>query len=482
MKRLLMLALLIAAPGLAQDTKISALPDGSPGQATDAIPIARAGANYRLPFSAFALLGSPLNLSYIAEPDPLTATVNVTAGNLNGTYSYRVTFVTALGETNSCVTRDGLTGNCKSAPVSPVNQQVDLSAIPVSPSSLVTARNIYRTAGDNGYFIDMRLVATIGDNVTTTLTDNVADAGRGVYMPWMNSTGGYIKRDAFVMAAADETYTVFGYHAMPGVLGYDNFAFGPYALRDNTYGHDNGAVGPDALRHNTTGNYNVAVGESALYINTTGSENSAIGMNALRHNNTGSKNTAVGASALYGATPTGSTYDNNTAVGVQALYSVTTATSNTGVGFMALKTLSSGQFNAALGHNACYTIAATSNNTCIGEGALALATGSANIALGFRAGYYETGSNKLFIDGIDRATEAGGRTLSLIYGVMGAAVKNQTLTINAFTSLSGIAFADLGTPANGTLAYCSDCLIQASCAGSGTGALAKRLNGAWVCN
>lgn len=45
--------LLIAAPGFAQDKKISALPDGSPGQATDAIPIARAGTNYRLPFSAF---------------------------------------------------------------------------------------------------------------------------------------------------------------------------------------------------------------------------------------------------------------------------------------------------------------------------------------------------------------------------------------------------------------------------------------------
>ncbi len=54
MERLLMLALLIAAPALAQDKKISELPDGSPPQATDAIPIARSGSNYRLPFSAFA--------------------------------------------------------------------------------------------------------------------------------------------------------------------------------------------------------------------------------------------------------------------------------------------------------------------------------------------------------------------------------------------------------------------------------------------
>lgn len=35
---------------------------------------------------------------------------------------------------------------------------------------------------------------------------------------------------------------------------------------------------------------------------------------------------------------------------------------------------------------------------------------------------------------------------------------------------------------NGSMTYCSDCTIANPCAGSGTGALAKRLNGAWVCN
>lgn len=42
--------------------------------------------------------------------------------------------------------------------------------------------------------------------------------------------------------------------------------------------------------------------------------------------------------------------------------------------------------------------------------------------------------------------------------------------------------ANLGTPANGTIAYCSDCVIAAVCAGAGTGAIGKRLNGVWVCN
>lgn len=55
-----------------------------------------------------------------------------------------------------------------------------------------------------------------------------------------------------------------------------------------------------------------------------------------------------------------------------------------------------------------------------------------------------------------------------------------------------LVFANLGTPANGTFAFCSDCtettpascpVTQASCicAGSGSGAFARRVNGAWYC-
>ena len=43
-------------------------------------------------------------------------------------------------------------------------------------------------------------------------------------------------------------------------------------------------------------------------------------------------------------------------------------------------------------------------------------------------------------------------------------------------------FANLGTPADNRFCYCSDCAKATPCAGSGTGALAKRLNGAWDCD
>jgi hypothetical protein len=54
-------------------------------------------------------------------------------------------------------------------------------------------------------------------------------------------------------------------------------------------------------------------------------------------------------------------------------------------------------------------------------------------------------------------------------------------------ALTATAFAALGTPANGTLLYCSDCdpptLVDQTClsVGAKTGSLAFRVNGAWKC-
>lgn len=42
--------------------------------------------------------------------------------------------------------------------------------------------------------------------------------------------------------------------------------------------------------------------------------------------------------------------------------------------------------------------------------------------------------------------------------------------------------ANLGAATNGSMIYCSDCTIASPCANGGTGAIAKRLNGVWVCN
>jgi hypothetical protein len=67
---------------------------------------------------------------------------------------------------------------------------------------------------------------------------------------------------------------------------------------------------------------------------------------------------------------------------------------------------------------------------------------------------------------------------------LGAADGDTSITRAAAGELTytAVLFANLGTPANGTQAYCSDCTFANPCAGAGTGAIAKRLNGAWRCD
>jgi hypothetical protein len=71
-------------------------------------------------------------------------------------------------------------------------------------------------------------------------------------------------------------------------------------------------------------------------------------------------------------------------------------------------------------------------------------------------------------------------------GVVGA-IFGATLNATTTVAMGAVIFTALGTPANGTLSYCSDCdpptLVESTCthAGAQTGSLAMRVNGAWKC-
>ena len=69
--------------------------------------------------------------------------------------------------------------------------------------------------------------------------------------------------------------------------------------------------------------------------------------------------------------------------------------------------------------------------------------------------------------------------LILLLLFMPVAAYSQGASVAAFiyTSL----FANLGTPPDGSVRYCTDCTPSAPCAGGGTGALAVHINGAWNC-
>lgn len=125
------------------------------------------------------VLGLLTAITLVQAPTAPTVAVGA-AGVLTGDYTYRVTFVTTTGETQGGIT---------TATVSPAAQRVELTNIPVSASSYVTARKIYRTTagGSDG---TQQLVATLADNTTTTYSDNTADASLGAAVPFINTTTG----------------------------------------------------------------------------------------------------------------------------------------------------------------------------------------------------------------------------------------------------------------------------------------------------
>jgi len=57
-----------------------------------------------------------------------------------------------------------------------------------------------------------------------------------------------------------------------------------------------------------------------------------------------------------------------------------------------------------------------------------------------------------------------------------------TWAFSSPVAIGTLAFASLGTPSNGAMAYCSDCNKATPCTSGGGGAIAKRIAGAWDCN
>ncbi len=137
----------------------------------------------------------------ITAPGAPTVAINAVAGNLNGAYTYKVTFCTGYVDSDATVRINAETaGGTTSASVSPVNQKVNLTAIPIGPAGTV-ARRIYRTAA-GGADGTQKLVTTINDNVTSTYTDNLADASLGAAVPTTNGTGSSLALSATQLAVS----------------------------------------------------------------------------------------------------------------------------------------------------------------------------------------------------------------------------------------------------------------------------------------
>jgi hypothetical protein len=323
------------------------------------------------------------NLRFEQEPAPSSAptvAVNSTPGNLNGTYTYLVTFVTSRGETEP-----GPGSNS----VSPSGEQVDLTSIPTGSSNVI-ARRIYRSTG-NTPSSDYQLVTTINDNTTTSYTDNIADGSLGDYAPFKNTTGGmvFLNSSASTTIVADNALTALGVNA-----------------GDLNQGYANTFIGKNAGRLTTTGDKNTFLGFEAGYSNTTGGENVFVGQNAGNANTTGTYNVFVGEEA--GKSNISGT--NNTFVGWQSGQNNTYGLGNLFFGSRAGNSNTTGDYNLFLGDDSGYLNETGSWNVFIGKNAgYSNVSGDNNVFIGPEAGYNETGSNKLYIHN-------SSTTEPLIYG------------------------------------------------------------------
>lgn len=115
---------------------------------------------------------APVPVDYPSAP---TAAIGAT-GLITGTsLKWRITFVTADGETE---------GGDVSNAITLTTQKGTITGIPVSPERAVTSRKVYRLDPATETY---KLSGTIADNQTTTYTDNVATASLGAVVPGVST-------------------------------------------------------------------------------------------------------------------------------------------------------------------------------------------------------------------------------------------------------------------------------------------------------
>jgi hypothetical protein len=189
-----------------------------------------------------------------------------------------------------------------------------------------------------------------------------------------------------------------------------------FADHNHTDADLNTVIGPNALVNPkpSTGRTNVAIGVKALNADLTGRGNVVVGPYCADHLTAGNDNVVIG---LYAAHD-GALSNENVLVG-----------SNAG-------RKAAGHSNVAVGYGALYNNTSNKNLAVGRDAGYKNVTGTRNVFVGPSAGYYETGSDKLFIDNLTRTDEATARAKAMIYGVFHADPAYQYLTINAKVTIS----------------------------------------------
>jgi hypothetical protein len=333
------------------------------------------------------------NLNITQTTAPVSGSFTATPASGSGltsatTYYYAVTFVTASGQTSLGAVV------AATAPTTGSNDQMSLTGIPLSSSSLVTARKVYRTksasSSANGPFY---LVTTIFNNTSTTYTDSTTDAALGATAPTLNYSGVIEENNTQIINVSTGTddNEFFGVQSGVSLSGNTttaiaNTGVGYASLQDETTAQYNTAVGYQALQATTSGSYNAALGMDASLNNTTGANNTAFGSQALAANTSGIDNVALGSYSLNSLNAVSNTASYNTAVGYGAQQGNNEGIQNTSVGYQAGYNFGNGSaagnndtaigYDAGDADSAFATLGSISNSTAIGYDAQVQASNS----------------------------------------------------------------------------------------------------------
>lgn len=217
--------------------------------------------------------------------------------------------------------------------------------------------------------------------------------------------------NVFIGLKAGYSNTTGDYNVFTGLeAGYSNTTgngnvfTGPRAGYFNKAGHNNIILGNLAGFNNTNGFGNVYVGSQAGYNNSGGEYNVFIGTSAGyssvleegQHQNSGKSNVFTGAKAGVN----NQTGNYNLFSGFQAGHQNAGGSKNVLLGVNAGFTNEYGDNNVIIGYNAMYSLIEGDYNVMIGDSAgySNQYNGYNNVFIGSKAGYSETGSNKLYIE------------------------------------------------------------------------------------
>lgn len=263
------------------------------------------------------------------------------------------------------------------------------------------------------YYWDFSLLdwIAVGKNNTSgwSLTGNTGTIASVNFLGTTDNVDVVFRRNNIRAALLAIDNTSFGTNSLnTASTGTQNTALGSNVLTSNTTGFRNTAIGENTMFLNTTGQENIAIGVGALYSNTIGNQNTVLGRNAMTTNATGSSNTALGYLSLRDNTIGGF----NTSVGRANLITNTIGVQNSSVGAYGLFENTIGNYNSSIGVYSLRSNSTGNYNTALGYQSLfSNSTGSLNVGLGNQAGYFETGSNKLYIENSNADSNA-----ALVYG------------------------------------------------------------------